>query len=135
MTRIDFYQVAGDQLAFTCRLISKVYRLGHRIHVHATDAAEAERLDDQLWTFQPQSFVPHALQAASLQAPVSIGHEEEPAEHQEVLINLSGVVPGFFSRFDRVLEVVPEDEASRDSARANYAFYRERGYSLNYHKL
>ena len=135
MTRIDFYQVSGDEHEFTCRLIDKVYRLGHRIYVHACDASEADKLDEHLWAFQPDSFVPHALQASGGEAPVKIGFDHEPVEHQEVLINLSGEVPDFFSRFERVAEVVPVDENSREAARRNYGFYKDRGYQLNYHKM
>ena len=40
MTRIDFYQIENDEpaTAFACRLIDKVYRLGHQIYVHTSNA-------------------------------------------------------------------------------------------------
>ena len=43
--------------------------------------------------------------------------------------------PHFFSRFDRVAEVVPVDQNSRESARKNYTYYKERGYVLEYHNI
>ena len=134
MTRIDFYQVEGDEQNFACRLIEKVYRLGHQIYVHTQDESQAEAIDQHLWTFKEEAFVPHALNSEDLRAPVKIGHDHEPSEHQDVLVNLSGVIPDFFSRFERVAEVVPVDENSRQAARENYAYYKERGYVLNYHK-
>ena len=63
------------------------------------------------------------------------GFDHEPEEHQDVMINLSGQIPYFFSRFDRVAEVVPVDQNSRKSARENYAYYKERGYVLNFHEI
>lgn len=135
MTRIDFYQISGDETTFTCRLIDKVYRRGHLIYVHTSTEEQAKTLDEQLWVFRPDSFIPHALQSLDSSAPIKIGHNHEPIEHQDVLINLSGEIPLWFSRFDRVAEVVPVDQNSRQSARKNYTFYKDRGYTLNYHKM
>jgi DNA polymerase-3 subunit chi len=140
MTKIDFYQVNGDEHSFTCRLIDKVYRQGHQIYIHATDASQAQALDEHLWTFRGDAFIPHtvihqAAESEPLDVPVKIGFDHEPEDHQDVLINLSGAIPHFFSRFGRVAEVVPVDENSRQCARENYAYYKERGYSLKYHEI
>jgi DNA polymerase-3 subunit chi len=53
----------------------------------------------------------------------------------DVLVNLASTVPAFFSRFNRVAELVGNDEAARAAARERYRFYQERGYTLNTHKL
>ncbi len=135
MTRIDFYQIAGDEHAFACRLIDLVYRKGHQIYVHTSTDEQARTLNDQLWTFKEETFIPHSLHSEALDVPIKIGFDHEPEEHQDVLINLSGQIPHFFSRFDRVAEVVPVDQNSRQSARENYAYYKERGYVLNYHEI
>ena len=55
-------------------------------------------------------------------------------QHQ-VLINLTDTVPMFFSRFERVTEIVPANEKSRHQARERYKFYQQRGYELETHKL
>jgi DNA polymerase-3 subunit chi len=135
LTRIDFYQTSGDEHAFACRLIDLVYRKGHRIYVHTATEEQAKTLNEQLWTFKEDSYVPHSLHSEAIDVPIKIGFDHEPEEHQDVLINLSGQIPHFFSRFDRVAEVVPVDQNSRKSARENYAYYKERGYVLNYHEI
>lgn len=135
MTRIDFYQTSGDEQAFACRLIDMVYRKGRQIYVHTSTEELARTLNEQLWTFKEDSFVPHALHSEAMDVPIKIGFDHEPEEHQDVLVNLSGQIPHFFSRFDRVAEIVPVDQNSRKSARENYAYYKERGYVLNYHQI
>ncbi|MFP6792068.1 MAG: DNA polymerase III subunit chi [Pseudomonadales bacterium] len=135
MTRIDFYQTSGDEHAFACRLIDMVYRKGRQIYVHTSTEEQAKTLNEQLWTFKEDSFVPHSLHSEAMDVPIKIGFDHEPEEHQDVLINLSGHIPHFFSRFDRVAEIVPVDQNSRTSARENYAYYKERGYVLNYHEI
>ena len=135
MTRIDFYQTSGDEHAFACRLIDMVYRKGRQIYVHTSTEELARTLNEQLWTFKEDSFVPHSLHSEAMDVPIKIGFDHEPEEHQDVLVNLSGQIPHFFSRFDRVAEIVPVDQNSRESARENYAYYKERGYVLNYHQI
>jgi DNA polymerase III subunit chi len=135
MTHIGFYQISQGEtdLAFCCRLVDMVYRRGLRIHVHTGDQQTAEKLDELLWSFDDDRFIPHDLYGED--SPISIGINEEPEEHQQVLVNLSGQVPEFFGRFDRVAEIVPVDENSRQIARNNYRFYKDRGYSLEYHQI
>lgn len=140
MTRIDFYVLQsgppGAGHAVACRLTEKAYQLGHRVYVHTADADQAEAIDELLWTFRPGSFVPHRLcEAGEDFAPVLIGHGEAPEIRPDVLINLSGEVPLFFSRFERVAEVVEAEEPQRASARERFRFYRERGYELATHEL
>ncbi len=88
---------------FACRLIDKVYRLGHKIYIHTAGEDQAKLLDDKLWTFREDSFLPHTIVRTSVDAepaekevsPIRIGFDHEPDENQEVLINLSGEVPLF----------------------------------------
>jgi DNA polymerase-3 subunit chi len=45
-------------------------------------------------------------------------------------VNLDSQQPEFFSRFERVIEVVTGDDEDRQAARARWKFYQERGYAL-----
>ena len=96
MTKIDFYQISDEETTFVCRLIDQVYRRGHHIYVHTVGQEQAKALDDHLWVFREDTFIPHALQETGIDAPIKIGCDHEPFEHQDVLINLSSVVPHFF---------------------------------------
>jgi DNA polymerase-3 subunit chi len=137
LTQVDFYQIESDEnsLLFACRLIEKVYRLGHQLHVHTTDEAESSRLDELLWSFKAEAFIPHDRFDPRSQAPIQISHEAEPVLHQDVLINLSPQIPPYFSRFSRVAEVVPQAADDRATARENFKYYKDRGYPLQYHKV
>lgn len=141
MTRIDFYistdshEQARQRLA--CRLAEKAYRLAHTIYIHTADRQQAEQIDQLLWTFRDGSFIPHCLQddKVAQQAAIIIGHDNEPEDHNQVLINLGQEVPPFFSRFERVAEVIAGDEQARQAGRERFRFYRDRGYELNTHNL
>ena len=144
MTDIDFYILDNDMpLArerMACRLAEKVYRLGRSVFIHTASATDSHRLDDLLWTFRDGSFVPHTLagqviepQTSEAATPVMIGHDENPPDFSDVLINLSTEVPLFFSRFDRVTEIIGRQDKA--SGRERFRFYRDRGYPLKSHNI
>lgn len=140
MTRIDFYVLKEgertDPDTLACKLVEKAYKLGHQVYLHTGSEQRARHLDQLLWTFRAGSFVPHGLYPAECQgAPVAIGHDADPREHADVLINLADEIPDFFSRFRRVAEVVGGDAQRRDRARDRFRFYRDRGYPLHTHEL
>lgn len=140
MTRVDFYildeQSPQQRQDFACRLIQKTARLGHRIYVHCDSADEAHALDHSLWAFQPHSFIPHRLlQQDNSDNPIEIGYGDNPGSHHDLLINLSLTIPAFFSRFERVAEIVTQDAAVLDATRTSYRFYASKNYPLHRHDL
>lgn len=137
MTRVDFYLLsaaAGNRIAAVCRLCDKAVSAGHRLYVRAPDAGVAEEMDGALWSFRQGGFIAHEKHTGAAieepQPPVLIGALEPPASHRGILINLGEDVPTWFSSFERVLEVVPEDETAKAKSRDRFRFYRERGYEL-----
>lgn len=141
MTKIDFYLLSGTgdeaQAQFACRLVEKAYKLGHKLYIHTTSETQSKHLDDLLWTFRDGSFIPHEQYdpAAADRAPVLLGHDQEPENNIDVLVNMSPEVPPFFSRFERVAEIVPAQEQARQGGRERYRFYRDRGYPLDTHTI
>ncbi|MBI3562524.1 MAG: DNA polymerase III subunit chi [Gammaproteobacteria bacterium] len=141
MTRVDFYispnLALKMRVQLACRIAEKAYQTQHRVYLHVASPEQANELDTLLWVFRPGSFVPHCLGDAPHAAatPVLIGNELPPPQAGDVLINLSDQVPGFFSRFARVAEIICGDEPSRQKGRERYKFYRERGYPLESHTL
>lgn len=140
MTRVDFYILPDDdedrRQVYLCRLVDKAWRMGHRVWVHVPAAGQAEALDERLWTFSQGSFLPHeraADQAFDDACPVILG-AGEPDERQ-LLVNEDAEVPPFFSRFDRVAEVINQSPERKQAGRTRYAFYRDRGYELHYHNV
>ncbi|MBM3342238.1 MAG: DNA polymerase III subunit chi [Betaproteobacteria bacterium] len=137
MTQIDFYTHVANKLQVACKLAAKAHAQGLRVAVLCPDAASAQSLDRMLWTSPPLAFVPHCFASHPLAArtPVVIDHENAAPAHDEVLLNLRAQWPPVFSRFQRLLEIVSEDEDDRAAARERYKFYHERGYQIRTHNL
>lgn len=137
MTRVDFYILQDiDQSAahrFACRLALKALSSGAPVHLHAGAEAVARDLDELLWQYPEQRFVPHECEdAATGAAPVVIGWNP-PERPDGLLINLGDSVPTFFGRFERVAEIIVQER--RDVGRERYRFYRDRGFPLFHHEL
>ncbi len=145
MTRIDFYILSDAFAAVTshvltaCKLCDKATASGKRVFVYVPDPSVADELDTALWTFRQGSFISHEkLSATAPAAPlpaVLIGADEPPVTYDGVMINLGLDIPPFFSRFERVLEIVDANPAARTGSRERYKFYRDRGYELATHNL
>jgi DNA polymerase-3 subunit chi len=144
VTQVDFYVLASDsddaRLRLACRIVDKATERDHHVFIHSTSADEARQLDELLWTFAQGSFIPHRVvsgeQSAPPLEPVLIGVNHPPGPGRwDVLINLAADVPEFFSRYERVAEVVDANSARREQSRERYRFYRDRGYKLNTHQV
>src|SRR5690554_7931251 len=79
MGQADFYILQREddhsRHLMVCRLVEKAWRQGHRVQIRLQTEEEAQELDQWLWSFRPDSFMPHSLQQASEAAfaPVSLG--------------------------------------------------------------
>jgi DNA polymerase-3 subunit chi len=139
VTLVGFYvvQAAGEEqrLQVAARLTDKAFGRGHRVFINAANENQARQLDALLWSFRPASFLPHALQGEEHAEQIAIGWGQDPGDHNDLLINLQLDIPAFFSRFQRVAEVVTQDDDSITALRKSWKFYKDRGYELEKHDL
>lgn len=142
MSKVDFYVIDGSgdstRQRFACRLAEKAYRLDNTVHIHATDRQSVQQIDDLLWTFRDGSFVPHEVlgnPTGDGPAPITIGCDSAPARECDLLINLSDDIPPIADSFPRVAEIVTSDEDAKNRSRKRFVDYRERGHTLDTHKL
>jgi DNA polymerase-3 subunit chi len=144
VTQVDFYILDSDsddaRLRLACKIVDKATQLDHHVFINSTSDDEARQLDELLWTFSQGSFIPHRVVRGETEQPalepVLIGVNQAPAEGRwNVLINLAADVPEFFSRYERVAEVVDANTLRREQSRERYRFYRDRGYKLNTHQV
>ena len=142
MTRADFYILGGqadhDQWFFACRLVEQIQQKGHKILLQVDNEQKARELDDMLWQFRADAFVPHALLTAKdapVDCPVSIGWVQEPGHHHDVIINLSAELPAFFSRFERLVEIVVQKDDILAQTRQHFRFLKDRGYPVTHNDM
>lgn len=137
MTEITFYTFADDPLDVARRVAAKAHGQGKQVMIYAPDAATADAIDRLLWTTPALSFVPHCRDSDALasETPVLIGTRADALRQADVMINLHAEQPPAFARFERLVEIVGQDDAGREQGRARYRFYQTRGYALKTHDL
>ena len=141
MTQVDFYILPATeqekQLLFACGLTEKAWQRGHQVFIQAQDRTQAEQIDQLLWQFRPDSFIPHLLidDEKIDSVPVAIGFDEQCGQHHDVMINLCEHIPDHFSRFERVAEIVFQQQTLLAAKRNDWRFYQQRGYQLNRHDM
>lgn len=137
MTKIDFYTGSADKLRTACQLSHKAMQNGVKVAFSTRDAAMADALDKLLWQFPASAFIPHCRSddedAAQYPVVLNIGNDNFP--HFDLLINLQDECAAFFSRFDRVIEIVGLDADDSRLGRERFKFYRDRGYELSHTEL
>ena len=135
MTQIDFYTRVAQPLKLAARIIAKAYRAHGNVRVLTPDAETTSALDRLLWLDPPLAFLPHCRMDSAIarETPIWIDERLEHTGPASVLVNLHTETPPFFSRFERLAEVVAANEAQIAAGRARFRFYRERGYELRQH--
>lgn len=133
MTRIDFHFNVPDRIAYACRLARKVRSSGSQLVIHSSDPQILSRLDQALWTFSALDFLPHCHVSDRLasETPILLADTSCDTPHHDVLVNLDAEQPEFFSRFERLIEIVTTEDEDVLAGRQRWKFYKDRGYQLN----
>ena len=133
MAAVTFYHLKTPQqhgkMRLVCQLVATAYRNGHKVYVNALDEPQGELINSLLWTYAPNSFIPHTLlldqRDPNLEKfPVVIGHEEPPEKFNDVLISLRPDIPGYTKRFQRVVEPVDADTEDKEQAKVKFEQYQ-----------
>ncbi|MFL0796464.1 MAG: DNA polymerase III subunit chi [Cellvibrionaceae bacterium] len=136
MTQVDFHILNQNGfeavMLYACRLTEKGWRGDRKIYIHTANREDAEALDKQLWSFRPESFIPHGLQGEVAEdTNVVIGWGDDPGLHHDVLINLDNKnVPEYLGRFQKMMEIVSSDPLHKEAGRDKWRYYQHRGYPL-----
>jgi DNA polymerase-3 subunit chi len=134
MTKVDFYTGSTDKLRTACQLSHKAMQQGVRTVISTPDAAIHDALDKLLWHYPATAFIPHCrsdIEEAALM-PVVLNHGGDKFPHHDLLISLHNECVPFFSRFERVIEIISHDAEDSGRGRERFKFYRDRGYELRH---
>ncbi len=141
MPRADFYLIQKprfreEPMRLVCELARKAYDANLWTLVLARDAAQAEALDELLWAFDEDAYIPHQIAGSDDDddvTPVLIASPDDDVPLRALVINLRDApVDG---SFERVLEVVPADESARGPLRERWKQYQARGLDVKKHDM
>jgi DNA polymerase-3 subunit chi len=140
VSRADFYLLKQDSaerlLQTACRLAARAVAGGQTLFIQTADAAQTEALDEWLWSFPAESFLPHLRtdDARSSSAPVLVG-QKLTTTARDICLNVSGKPVEQPARYQRILELFAPDDVSRQAARLRWQHYKQLGFSLDHHEV
>ena len=141
MPRADFYLIdkprfREDPLLLVCELVKKAYAAEQPTLILARSRDQAEQLDEKLWAFDDEAFIPHQVVGDADDDAVTavlIVPPEQQTPDRPLVINLRDeCAPGLF---ERVLEVIPADEAERTGSRERWKTYKAAGFEVRKHDM
>ncbi|MXV34487.1 MULTISPECIES: DNA polymerase III subunit chi [unclassified Xanthomonas] len=141
MMRADFYLIAkprflNEPLRLVCELARKANDANLWTLVLARDMAQAEELDELLWAFDANAYIPHQIADADAdeeEAQVLIVPPGVDAPERPLVINLRDAP--YLGACERVLEVVPADPSAREPLRERWKQYKAQGYAVTKHDM
>lgn len=141
--RVDFYVLNSaapkQRWAFACRLTEKAYLKKLSVVILNEAMADAQALDEMLWTFSERSFVPHKVSvdegSFDPQTPVHLVLESATPPAADLLVNLTPRLPSQMQRYSRIAEIVDADEERRQLGRERFKAYRNLKITLETHQI
>ena len=129
---VQFYHLTETPLEKALpRVLEKAYQQGIRCLVVAKDEAQATLLDQALWTYHPQAFLPHGMDTGPEPArqPILLATDETDANGATLFCTTAGRIPA--RGYERVVDMVDGfDDAGIARAQERRAAYRAQGAQL-----
>lgn len=136
MTDIRFYHLQTQTLEQALpKLLMKAYGTDKKIVLRAQDSKQVEDLNQLLWTFHPNVFLPHGSKKdgyAELQ-PIWITDKDENPNDAEILVLTHGVESDSVGDFEMCCDMFNGfDDEQVKSARGRWKGLKDAGHELTY---
>ena len=136
MTEVSFYQLqTGSLERVLSRLLERVIDRGMRAVIMVSSSERVEWLNELLWNYEPESFLPHGSDKdgkAEMQHIFLTKVEQNP-NGASVLVIIDGLRPSFVNEFERCLDIFDGRNAEElDSARSRSRFFEEAGHKVTH---
>lgn len=136
MTDIRFYHLTrrtADQALPD--LLNRAFAKGHKIVVRSRDAAEAERLTDHLWTYNPDTFLPHGSAKDKFpdRQPVYLTQTNDNPAGADVVMLMPGALTDEIDSYAMCCMILNgHDDAQIAQARGLWKDWKAAGHAITY---
>lgn len=133
MTEIFFYHLEqSTALQVLPSLLEKTRSKGWKALVKCADRSALEQVDEALWTYRDESFLPHG--SSGCDEPIFLSLDNDSVNGAEALFLMPGVgMPADSLRqFERCVMLFGHDEAA--AARESWTGFKADGFDVTYWK-
>ncbi len=141
MAKVNFYLLKQDseqaRQALACRLAEQQSKQGQQVYILTSSSEDAQQMDQLLWSFAQESFLPHALAGSDVAGEVSvkIGHDTQPPVGTTCVLNLGTAPPLSQPTLSAIAEFVLNHDEAKAHSRTLWNLYKQLGYELQHHQL
>lgn len=100
--------------------------------MYCPDPDLQHQLDQTLWDFDAQSFLPHGIEQST--APICIS-AQLPASSDIIVFNFDQQAIAEHSQYSHIIEIIENDEAAKVIGREKFKYYRTLGLQPKAFKL
>ncbi|SFM50011.1 DNA polymerase III subunit chi [Marinobacter zhejiangensis] len=118
------------------RLVDKAWQQGDRVCIVCEDTEQAQELDDLLWQFSPDAFIPHSVvadPAITCTDPVGLLLCPPAADEWDTVVMLASTLPANADQFKRLALVAHNEPTVLNQARTQYKQLRAMGIEPRVH--
>lgn len=135
-TEIRFYHLRTKTAEQALpEILTKAVEGGRRVVIKTADEKSVAGLNDYLWTFSPDAFLPHGSKKDGHAAnqPVWITADNDNPNGAVILIATGGAVPEKPENYALCCEMLEDREEEQvAAARERWKSYKKRGFILTY---
>ncbi len=136
MTDIQIYHLTTTRLEQALpKLLEKSLQAGFKARVKLATPEKAELMNAMLWTYNPDSFLPHGTKGdgyAELQ-PIYLTEADDNPSHADLFVITDGSMVSPDASLKRVLDVFDGgNDAEVTAARERWKQYQAQGHSVTY---
>jgi len=136
MTAISFYHLRHQPLSHALpKLLEKVQEAGLKAVIKVGSEKHMAELDEALWTFTSQSFLPHGTIKSKFldQQPLLLTTADENPASATVLVLVDNMESDQMDAYDRCLEMFDgADDDAVTAARVRWKTYKDAGHDVTY---
>ena len=133
---VQFYHLTSTPLERALpKLLEKAVAAGYRVLLVGENDHQLEKLDQLLWTYDPDSFLPHGTikGGSSEKQPILINSNFESPNGANLLAIINGAMSDKTEQFDRIIDMFDgKDQQAVENARNRWKKYKDQGHSLSY---
>ncbi len=138
MQQITFYLLQSSSAQsggrFLCRLAQKVYAKQSALDIACETSEQATELNQTLWTFETESFIPHQINAQNNQE-IQIRTLQTLDKSADLLLNLSPDLNTDNTHYQRILQCVFDNAEHKQQSRILYKKLQALGWQIETHNI
>lgn len=136
MTEIRFYHLMTQTTEQALpQILAKALAGNHRIVVRGSDKNYIERLNDHLWTYRADSFLPHGCEKDGHAAdqPVWLTDKDENPNGADILVLTANTASEQVGSYKMCCEMFDgRDQGAVNAAREKWKLYKDSGQEVTY---